>query len=467
MSEFFTIESIDLDARGIARRDGKTIFVEGALPGEKVKARVVRRKPSYEIAVTEEVLKASSLRVTPECPNFGVCGGCLMQHLDPRAQVAIKQRALEDCFKHIAKLEIPQILPAIYGPNWHYRYRARLSVRYVAKKGGVLIGFRERKSSYVADMTECLILPKKLSDMLPALRELIASLSIRERIPQMEVAVGDELLVLVLRHLEPFEEADFDKLRAFAAEHGVSWWLQPKGPDTVHALEAEDESKLAYTLPQFGLRMAYRPTDFTQVNHHINRSMIAKALSLLDVQPEDRVADLFCGLGNFTLPLATQAKEVVGIEGSDTLTQRGLAAAKEHGLEKKVSFATLNLFEVDVEWLRELGYFDRMLIDPPRDGALAVSRALAALKAEERPKRIVYVSCNPSTLARDAAILVRVGGYRLISGGVINMFPHTGHVESIAVFEYHPGDPIPEPEIEEEVDEHSDDLMTAASEENK
>lgn len=451
MSEFFTIESIDLEARGIARRDGKTIFVEGALPGESVRANIVRRKPSYEIAVTQEVVKSSSLRVEPACPNFGVCGGCLMQHLDARAQVAIKQRALEDCFKHIGKLEVPQVLPAIYGPSWHYRYRARLSVRYVAKKGGVLIGFRERKGRFVADMTECLVLPKKVSDMLPALRQLIGSLSIPSRIPQMELAVGDELLVLLLRHLEPFEEEDLDKLRDFSAEHGVSWWLQPKGPDTVHALVAEDEDKLSYALPQFGLRMAYRPTDFTQVNHHINRSMISRALNLLGVEAEDRVADLFCGLGNFTLPLATQAKEVVGIEGSDALTERALAAAKTHDLDHKVSFSTLNLFEVDVEWLRALGYFDRMLIDPPRDGALAVSKALAALKAEERPKRIVYVSCNPATLARDAAVLVSTGGYRLISGGVVNMFPHTAHIESMAVFEYHPGDPIPEPENEAEI----------------
>ena len=450
MSEIFTIESIDLEARGIARRDGKTIFVEGALPGEKVRANVVRKKSSYEIAVTQEVLKASSLRVEPLCPNFGVCGGCLMQHLEPSAQVAIKQRALEDSFKHIGKLTIPQVLPAIYGPTWHYRYRARLSVRYVFKKGGVLIGFRERKGGYVVDMTECLVLPKKLSDMLPALRELIGSLSIKDRIPQLEVALGDEILVLVLRHMEPFEEADFAKLKSFAAEHDVSWWLQPKGPDTIYALEPEDEDKLAYTLPQFGLKMSYRPSDFTQVNYFINRAMIAKALNLLGVQAEDRVADLFCGLGNFSLPLATQAREVVGIEGSDSLTERATAAAKEHGLEDKASFSTLNLFEVDVEWLRELGYFDRMLIDPPRDGAMAVSRALAALRAEERPQRIVYVSCNPATLARDADILVRTGGYRLISAGVINMFPHTAHVESIAVFEYHLGDPIPEPEIEVE-----------------
>lgn len=435
MSEFFTIESIDLEGRGIARRDGKTIFVEGALPGERVRANVFKRKPSYELAHTLDVLEPSPLRVEPPCPNYGVCGGCVMQHLDPRAQVAIKQRALEDCFKHIGKLTIPQVLPAIYGSTWHYRYRARLSVRYVPKKGGVLIGFRERRSSYVADMVECPVLPKYVSDRLPALRQLIGELSIRDRIPQMEVAVGDEVLVLVLRHLEPFTDQDIALLRAFAQQHQISWWLQPKGPDTVHPLEPADEHRLAYRLPQFGLRMAYRPTDFTQVNHQMNRAMISKALDLLAVQPEDRVADLFCGLGNFSLPLATQAREVVGIEGSETLTERALAGAAAHGLAHKVSFSTLNLFEVDVAWLRELGYFDRLLIDPPRDGALAVAKALSELTASERPKRIVYVSCSPSTLARDAAILVNVGGYHLRSAGVMNMFPHTGHVESIAVFE--------------------------------
>lgn len=456
MSEFFTIESIDLEARGIARRNGKTIFVEGALPGERVRANVVRRKPSYEVAVTQEVLEASSLRVEPACPNFGVCGGCLMQHLDPRAQVANKQRALEDCFKHIGKLKIPQVLPAIYGPTWQYRYRARLSIRYVAKKGGVLIGFRERRSRYVADMTECLVLPKQISDMLPALRELIGSLSSKDRIPQIEVAVGDQNIAFLLRHLEPLEASDFDKLSVFAAEHKISWWLQPKGPDTVYALNTDDENKLAYSLPQFDLRMTYKPTDFTQVNPFINRAMIAKALNLLEVQPDDRVADLFCGLGNFSLPLATQAKEVIGIEGSDALTERATAAAKDQGLENKTTFSTLNLFEINDDWLRGLGYFDRMLIDPPRDGAMAVANALAALTAEERPKRIVYVSCNPSTLARDAAILVTGGGYRLVSVGCINMFPHTAHIESIAVFEYRPGDPIPEPESDENTNETVD-----------
>ncbi|CAM3998131.1 23S rRNA (uracil(1939)-C(5))-methyltransferase RlmD [Bordetella muralis] len=435
MAEVLNIESLDLEARGIARRDGKVVFVEGALPSERVTAETVRRKPSYEIARVADILRPSSLRVTPRCPHFGVCGGCAMQHVEPSAQVAIKQRSLEDTFWHVGKLRPQRILPALHGPTWGYRYRARLSVRVVPKKGGVLVGFHERKSSYVADMRECHVLPKHVSDMLMPLRAMIASMSQPTRMPQIEVALGEGVTALVLRHLEPLTDGDIAILRAFAAKHDVQWWLQPKGPDTVHTLEREHADALAYTMPQFGLRMPYRPTDFTQVNHAINRAMVSRALMLLDVQPTDRVADLFCGLGNFTLPLATQGREAVGIEGSKALTDRALDAATRHGLADRTSFATLNLFEVDVEWLRGLGYFDRMLIDPPREGAHAVAQALAVLSAEERPRRIVYVSCNPATLARDAAIMVHEGGYVLKSAGVINMFPHTGHVESIAVFE--------------------------------
>jgi 23S rRNA (uracil-5-)-methyltransferase RumA len=429
------IESLDLEARGVAHRDGKVVFVEGALPGERVEASIVRRKPSYEKARTERVLRASSQRVDPVCPHFGVCGGCAMQHLDARAQVAIKQRVLEDAFGHIGKLKPAIVLPAMHGPAFGYRYRARLSVRLVPRKGGVLVGFRERHSSYVADMTECHVMPRHVSDMLVPLRRLVESLSRPDRIPQIEVAVGDRTTALVLRHMEPLSERDIGILRTFAKDWKISWWLQPKGPDTVHLLDPADAGLLAYTLPEFGLRMEYKPTDFTQVNPHINRSLVSRALSLLEVQSEDRVADLFCGLGNFTLPLATQAREVVGIEGSSTLTARALEAARAHGLEKKTRFATLNLFEVDVEWLRELGQFDRILIDPPREGAEAVARALSQLTDEERPARIVYVSCNPATLARDAAIMKHTGGYVLQAAGVVNMFPHTGHVESIAVFE--------------------------------
>lgn len=436
MSELvLDIQSLDLEARGVARHDGKVVFVEGALPGEQVVANIVRRKPSFDTARTERILRSSSQRVTPKCPNFGVCGGCAMQHVEPAAQVAVKQRALEDALWHIGKVHPHRILPPMHGPVWGYRYRARLSVRLVHKKGGVLVGFREKRGAYVADMTECLVLPPHVSAMLVPLRELIGRLSIPKAIPQIEVAVGDETTALLLRHMEPLTQADQALLTAFAQAHNVSWWLQPKGPETVQPMLPEDADRLAYVLPQFGLRMAYRPSDFTQVNHAINQTLIARALSLLDVQPNDRVADLFCGLGNFTLPLATRAREVVGIEGSKTLIDRAREAAAANGLASTTDFAVLNLFEVDVAWLRDLAYFDRMLIDPPRDGAEAVARALSALTPDERPKRIVYVSCNPATLARDAGILVNEGGYSMLAAGAINMFPHTGHVESIAVFE--------------------------------
>ena len=429
------IQSLDLEARGVARHDGKVVFVEGALPGERVRARILRQKSSFDTARAEAILKPSSQRVSPACPNFGVCGGCAMQHLDPAAQVAVKQRALEDALWHIGKVRPQRMLAPMHGPAWGYRYRARLSVRVVQKKGGVLVGFREKRGAYVADMTECLVLPPHVSDLLVPLRHLVGQLSAPKSIPQIEVAVGDQTTALLLRHMEPLTTGDQRLLAQFAHEHGVSWWLQPKGPETVHPMDPDDEGRLAYSLPQFGLRMAYRPTDFTQVNHAINQALIARALSLLGVQSTDRVADLFCGLGNFTLPLATQSREVVGIEGSKILIDRAREAAMANGLADKTDFAVLNLFEVDVQWLRDLGYFDRLLIDPPRDGAEAVSRALAALLPHERPGRIVYVSCNPATLARDAGILVTEGGYQMTAAGAINMFPHTGHVESIAVFE--------------------------------
>ena len=435
MVEVLNIESLDMEARGIARRDGKVVFVEGGLPGEQVRAEVVRRKPSYEIARVTEVLRPSSQRAAPRCPHFGVCGGCAMQHLEPAAQVAVKQRVLEDTFQHIGKLTPGRILAPLYGPSWGYRYRARLSVRVVPKKGGVLVGFHERKSSYVADMRECHVLPPHVAALLMPLRALITSMSAPDRMPQIEVSVGDAATVLVLRHLLPLTDADKDQLRQFAARHGISWWLQPKGPDTVHPLDPPDEDILAYRLPEFGLRMPFRPTDFTQVNHAINRVLVSRALSLLQPQPGDRIADLFCGLGNFTLPLATLAAEVMGVEGSKALTDRAAQAAAAHGLSERTRFATLNLFEIDIDWLRGLGRFDRMLIDPPREGAQAVAQALTQLDPADRPRRIVYVSCNPATLARDAAILVHEGHYTLQAAGVINMFPHTGHVESIAVFE--------------------------------
>ncbi len=429
------IESIDLDAQGVAHHEGKVIFVQGALAGERVNARITRRKPSFDKAVVEQVLKPSSLRVIPECPHFGVCGGCAMQHIDERAQVAIKQRALEDAFIHIGKLRPLQVLPAIYGPGFGYRYRARLSVRYVAKKGGVLVGFHERHSSYVADMQQCLILPAHVSALLLPLRRLVAGLSRPERIPQIEVAVGEQATVLCLRHLEPLNAADKNLLSDFADLHDIHWWLQPKGPDSAYPLKAASADVLFYALPEFGLRMHYQPADFTQVNPFINRCLVSQALRLLQLQPGDRVADLFCGLGNFSLPMAASGARVVGVEGSAALVERAADAADKHGLADRIEFLMQDLFAVDQTWLRQLGSFERMLIDPPREGALAIAQALAALAPAERPKKLVYVSCNPATLARDAALLQHVGGWTLSAAGVVNMFPHTAHVESIAVFE--------------------------------
>jgi 23S rRNA (uracil1939-C5)-methyltransferase len=438
-----TIESLDMEARGVGRTvtedgtPGKVIFVEGALPGERVTYSSYRKKPSFEQAQVVDILQESVIRTRPKCTFFGTCGGCSMQHLEVRAQIAVKQRVLEDNLAHLAKLRAETMFRPIHGPSWGYRYRARLTVRNVAKKGGVLVGFHERKSSFVADMTSCEVLPPHVSAMLVPLRRLVESLSICERMPQIELAVGASVTALVLRVLEPINAADEALLRTFADEHNVQFWLQPKGPDTVVPFYPLDR-QLDYTLPEFGIRMPFMPTDFTQVNHQINRVLVGRALRLLAPQQGDRVLDLFCGIGNFTLPLARLAREVVGIEGSETLTARALANAKENGVDGHTSFACRNLFEVSADDLRALGAFDKILIDPPREGALAVSKALADIAQSGTgplPQRIVYVSCNPATLARDAGLLVHEAGYRLKGAGVVNMFPHTSHVESIALFE--------------------------------
>lgn len=437
------IESLDMEGRGVGHLQnedgspGKVIFVEGALPGERVSFQSFRKKPKWEAATLTELHRESALRVQPKCVYFGTCGGCAMQHLEPSAQVAMKQRVLEDNLWHIGKVKAEMVMRPVYGPSWGYRYRARLSVRNVRKKGGVLVGFHERKSSFIADMKTCEILPPHVSAMLVPLRRLVESLTIFEQMPQIELAVGQSVTALVLRIMAPLTAEDEEKLKAFADEYRIQWWLQPKGPDTAYPFYPS-ELELDYVLPEFGVRMPFKPTDFTQVNHHINRVLVAKALRLLDPQPGERVADLFCGLGNFTLPLATMVKEVVGIEGSTALTERALSNAQSNGLADKTAFHCRNLFEVTAEDLATLGRFDRMLVDPPREGALAVCQALVELGAshpEMKPKRIVYVSCNPSTLARDAGFLVHQGGYVLKQAGVVNMFPHTAHVESMAVFD--------------------------------
>lgn len=441
------IESLDMEARGVGHlknedgTPGKVVFVEGALPGELVSFQSYRRKSKWEAAHLLAVHRESALRVKPRCKYFGTCGGCAMQHIDPSAQVAAKQRVLEDNLKHIGRLQPEMILRPIHGPTWGYRYRARFSVRNVVKKGGVLVGFHERKSGFITDMQSCEVVPAHVSAMLVPLRRLIASLSIMEQVPQLELAVGDgvngPVTALVMRNMAPLSERDEVMLREFADLHQVQWWLQPAGPDSVFQFYPTD-TRLLYRLPEFGIEMPFKPTDFTQVNHQVNRTLVARATALLDAQPDERVADLFCGLGNFTLPIATRAREVMGIEGSATLTARALGNARHNGLAEKVSFSTRNLFEVTADDVLALGRFDRMLIDPPRDGAAAVCEALAGLKERAPdflPKRIVYVSCSPSTLARDAGILVNQAGYRLRMAGVMNMFPHTAHVESIAVFD--------------------------------
>ncbi|KAB2908323.1 MAG: 23S rRNA (uracil(1939)-C(5))-methyltransferase RlmD, partial [Dechloromonas sp.] len=340
-------------------------------------------------------------------------------------------RVLEDGLWHIGRVRPERILPPIFGEPWGYRHRARLAVRKVERKGGVLIGFHEKRSSYIADMTTCAILPPHVSDMLIPLRELIGALSVVERMPQLELAVGEHCTALVLRILQPLTAADEKMLRAFADRHQVVFYLQPKGPDTAYRFYPEDAPQLSYALPEFALELDFRPTDFTQVNHAVNRILVRRALSLLDPQPGERIADMFCGLGNFTLPIARSGASVVGIEGSPALVKRGRESAVANGLSERVEFGVANLFESTEASLEKLGRFDKMLIDPPREGALELVKALGA----NAPGRIVYVSCNPSTLARDAAIMVSVKGYRFAAAGVVNMFPHTAHVESIAVFE--------------------------------
>ncbi|MDB5963050.1 MAG: rRNA ((1939)-C(5))-methyltransferase RlmD [Massilia sp.] len=437
------IKSLDMDARGVGHLEnedgssGKVIFVEGALPGERVSFVSFKRKKNWEAARMTALHKATSMRVAPPCPHFDYCGGCSMQHLEPTAQVAMKQRVLEDNLWHISKVKSENIMRPMHGPTWGYRFRARLSVRHVAKKNTVLVGFHEKRSAFVADISTCLILPQHVAAMLLPLRELIGGLSIYDQVPQIEVAIGEGLTVLVLRIMAPLNAADETLLKAFADQWQIQFWLQTKGPETAAPFYPLGKS-LYYTLPEFGVNMPFKPTDFTQVNHQINRVLVGSALRLLDVKPEHRVADLFCGLGNFTLPLATLAREVVGIEGSTALTERALENAKVNGLDGKTSFETRNLFNVTTEDLIALGKFDRMLIDPPRDGAVALAEALAGLKLARPdllPEKIVYVSCSPSTLARDAGILTHQAGYVLKKAGVVNMFPHTSHVESMAVFE--------------------------------
>ena len=461
VTEPIEVQALDLDAQGIARlapseeeisqgQSGKVIFIKGALPTEQVTYTITSDKARFSKAKVREILKPAVFRAEPKCAAFGVCGGCSMQHLDIRAQVAMKQRVLEDDLHHIAKVQPQEILRPMGGPTWEYRHRARLSaVNRSIKKGTVLIGFHEGKSGYVADMLACEILPKHVSALLPELRKLVMGLSIVDRMPQIEIAVGESeepgsddpqkntpVTALVFRNLQPLTAADENVMREFADQHRVWIWLQPKGIESVAPFYPET-GKLCYRLPEFEIEMPFKPADFTQVNHLMNRSLVSRAVRLLEVRPTDRVLDLFCGIGNFTLPLARKAAQVLGIEGLATLTERAKANAKHNGLSNKVSFMQSNLFEVTPETIASWGRAQRWLMDPPREGAMEICKALAQLhlqKSDLLPERIVYVSCNPKTLARDADILCHQAGYTLEGAGIVNMFPHTSHVESMAVF---------------------------------
>lgn len=426
------IESLDQEGRGVAHVAGKAIFIDGALPGEQVLYQSERVKPTYEVAKTVEVLTPSNQRVTPKCPHFGLCGGCKLQHFDFSSQVAAKQRMLENNFAHIGKVTPVNMLPPLYGPTWGYRHKARLSVRHVYKKERVLVGFNEKGTRYVADMDSCEVLVPAVSALIKPLQDMIIQLHLPESIAQIEVAVGEgDVVVLIFRIMEALTAEDEAILKAFADTHHVQIWTQTKGPDTIKPFYPLDGPQLQYSLPEFELTYPFKPNEFTQVNPQINQVMIRRAMQLLKPTAGERIADFFCGIGNFSLPIARSGASVVGLEGLQNLVERAHESAALNAIEN-VEFGVADLFKVTSESLAELGQFDKWLVDPPRDGAYELVQAIAERTA---PNVIVYVSCNPATLARDAGVLVNEKGYTLSAAGVINMFPHTAHVESIALLQ--------------------------------
>ncbi|CAN4274176.1 TrmA SAM-dependent methyltransferases related to tRNA (uracil-5-)-methyltransferase [Methylophilaceae bacterium] len=434
-----TIESLDQEGRGVAHVDGKTIFIDGALPNERVSYQSQHIKPSYEVAKVINILMQSNQRVTPKCPHFGLCGGCKLQHLDANAQVAAKQRLLENDLWHIGKVKPDNMLPALYGPTWGYRHKARLSVKYVEKKQRVLVGFNEKATRYVADMNSCEVLMPEVSALIAPLQQMIVQLSIRDKLPQIELAVGEadlssgqegSVIVLILRIMSALTIDDETLFKSFADEHKVQVWTQTKGPDTIKPFWPLNGNALRYSLPEFGLIYPFKPNEFTQVNPQINQVMIRRAMQLLNPQAGEKIADFFCGIGNFSLPIACRGVAVLGLEGLANLVDRANESAQLNNI-KNVKFGVSDLFKMTAEALLDLGKFDKWLIDPPRDGAYELVQAIDSSTA---PQTIVYVSCNPATLARDAGVLVNEKGYTLSAAGVINMFPHTSHVESIALF---------------------------------
>ena len=424
------IGALDTDARGIARIGDREVHVAGALPGEEVAAQIRRRRRGRYEADVAAVLKASPDRVEVRCPHAAVCGGCSMQHMDHRAQLAEKQRRLLAALRR-AQVRPERVLPPLHADPWAYRRKTRLGARYVSSKGEVLVGFRERHWSRVVDMVGCEVLDPAVGRRISSLRDLLSSLDCRHRIPQIEAAVADQgVVALVVRHLVPLSEHDRRILRDYARDHGVQVHLQSGGPDTVTALFPDPAPPLSYRLPRFGLEFRFQTTDFIQVNARVNALLVSQALAWLAVGGHERVLDLFCGIGNFTLPVARHAGHVLGLEGSETLTFRAKENAVRNGIGNAAfEVADLHAGDAPAPWLNET--WDRLLLDPPRSGALRVLESLRS----PYPTRVVYVSCNPQTLARDAVVLVGTHGYRLIAAGVVDMFPHTNHEEAMAVFE--------------------------------
>ncbi len=423
------IESLVHDGRGLAHVDGKAVFIDDALPGEEVSFLYTGRARKHDEGTLCEIFRASPHRVEPKCSGFAVCGGCSLQHLDPEQQILAKQQTLLDNLERIGKVTPERVLTPLTGPVWQYRHKARLGVKHVRKKHRVLVGFREKHKPYVADIERCEVLHPSVGERLEELAALIQNMDAHERIAQIEVAIGDTVTALVFRNLDPLSDTDTQALIAFAQQTGLHIYLQPKGPDSVHLLWPE-QSQLSYSLPDYRLTMNFLPNDFTQVNPAINQPMIRQALELLEVGSTDRVLDLFCGLGNFTLPMARSAAEVTGVEGEAGLVQRARENAVANDIHNVDYHAVdLTLDPAAQSWMQKR--YTRILIDPPRSGALELVPLLGKLGAE----RIVYVSCHPASLARDAGVLVNELGYRLVAAGVMDMFPHTAHVESMALFE--------------------------------
>jgi 23S rRNA (uracil1939-C5)-methyltransferase len=424
-----TIESLAHDGRGVTHVDNKVVFIDEALPREELDFVYTDIRRDYAEGKVDRLLSRSSDRVDAKCPHYGVCGGCSFQHVESSAQINIKQSLLQEQFTRIGKVTIPELWEPLTGPHWGYRQKARMGVKYVAKKGRVLVGFRERRNPFLAEIEECIVMNPVVGTRLMALSEMIGDLSIKAKIPQIEVAIGDEDCVLAIRVLEPPTEADQERMRLFAEQYNVSLYLQSKGPDTIVPLPGLSPVLPQYALPEHNIVFEFKPAMFTQVNYEINRKMINRVLEALNLNDQDTVLDLFCGLGNFTLPMARKAGHVVGIEGDQPLVNHAKDNAQKNGIEN-VEFHAADLSKpVEQEWAKRS--YSKILLDPSRAGALDV----LAYFPQWNPQQIVYVSCNPSTLARDAGVLVNELGYKLVRAGVMDMFPQTAHVESIALFE--------------------------------